>query len=60
MDRMPTKQEFKDALKLSWSVPVVGMKLGNEKSPFPGLTRIGKLIEDYAIFEEDQVTKLFI
>jgi hypothetical protein len=55
---MPSKQEFKDNLGLSWGVG--GFNIGNEKSPFPALTRIGKLIEEYETVVNDDATKLFI
>jgi hypothetical protein len=66
MTRLPTKQEFKQGLGLNWGV------FGNQKSPFPALTRIGRLIEEYESkfrgreawwatrSEEESMTKLFI
>jgi hypothetical protein len=41
LTKLPTKQEFKQGLGLSWGV------FGNQKSPFPALTRIGRLIEEH-------------
>jgi hypothetical protein len=38
---MPTKQQWKTDLGLSWG------PLGNQKSPFPAMERIGKLIDEF-------------
>jgi hypothetical protein len=55
MRRMPTKQEWKDYLGLSWGI------IGNQKSPFPAMTRIGKLIDEYdTIKGTDRASEWFI